>query len=57
MYDVDSLRRKVKKIGVTRTIEELTNARFSDSVMKQLEDAHIFINGTLNITLIRSLSV
>lgn len=56
MYDVNALERRVRKYGVTRTIEELESTRFSDSVMKQLEESKIFINGSLNIALIRSLS-
>ena len=56
MYDLDSLKRRIKKYGVTRIIEELSHTRFNENVMKQLEKANIFIDGDLNVSLIRSLS-
>ena len=56
MYDINSLQRKISKEGLDKTIEDLSNTKFSKSAMRQLEDAKIFVNGSLNLSLMYSLA-
>lgn len=55
MYDVDSIKRKVKKEGVDKTILDLLSGNFSDEQKKELSDSHILCNGYPNLSAIYSL--
>lgn len=55
MYSVEALQRKIKREGVDKAIEDLSNGTFSESVKEQFHDAYIFSSGYPNLSLIYSL--
>lgn len=55
MYDLSSVRRKIKKEGVDNFISELVSENFSENIKKDLSDCNIFVDGYPNLSLIYSL--
>lgn len=55
MYDLSSVRRKIKKEGVDNFISELVSENFSETIKKDLSDCYIFIDGYPNLSFIYSL--
>lgn len=56
MYNLESVRRRVKKIGVTQTLALLADPNFPDSIKEDLSKEKIFIGGYPNVELITSLA-
>lgn len=56
MYDLDAVRRKVRKEGVDKTISDLTSENFSDEAKESLSHFGVFLDGYPNLSLIYSLA-
>lgn len=55
MYDLEALKRKINKEGLSATIRDLSSDTLSDDAKIQLESEYILINGFPNLSLISSL--
>lgn len=56
MYDLGSIKRKIKKEGVDNLIVELSSDNFSEDIKKDLSNCNVFVNGYPNLSLIYSLA-
>lgn len=56
MYNLETVRRRVKKIGVTETIALLADPNLPDSIKKDLTKEKVIIGGYPNVELITSLA-
>ena len=55
MYDLEALRRRIKKSGAEAVINDLTNNKFSEESIKEMSENHILRDGYPNLSLIYSL--
>ena len=56
MYDLGTVKRKIKKEGVDNLIFELSSEDFSETVKKDLTACNILVDGFPNLSLIYSLA-
>lgn len=56
MYTVEDLRKEIRRNGADKTIKRLNTTVFSNEEMRGLRAAHIFVNGYINVPLIKSLA-
>lgn len=56
MYDLGTVKRKIKKEGVDNLISELSSEDFSETVKKDLTACNILVGGFPNLSLIYSLT-
>jgi len=55
MYNLEALRRRVRKNGVDAVINDLLNNQFSEESISQMTKDHILCDGYPNLSLIYSL--
>ena len=55
MYNEETLRRKISKEGIDKTIKELSAEGFPLQIKKKLEVYHVFIHGQICLSKIYSL--
>ncbi len=55
MYDLGSVKRKIKKEGVDNFISELVSENFSEDIKRDLANCNVLVDGYLNLSLIYSL--
>ena len=55
MYDLSSVRRKIKKEGVDNFISELVSENFSETIKKDLTACNVLVDGYPNLSFIYSL--
>lgn len=56
MYDLGSVKRKIRKEGVDRLISELSSGNFSEDIKRDLADCNVLLDGYPNLSLIYSLA-
>ena len=56
MYDLGTIKRKIKKDGVDSVISDISSDNFSETIKKDLSDCNIFVDGYPNLSLIYSLA-
>ena len=56
MYDLGSVKRKIKKEGVDNLISELSSENFSEDIKRDLSACNVLVGGYPNLSLIYSLS-
>ena len=56
MYDLGTIKRKIKKDGVDSVISEISSEDFSETVKKDLTACNILVDGFPNLSLIYSLA-
>ena len=56
MYNLETLRRRVKKNGAEAVINDLVNNKFSEESITQMTENHILCDGYPNLSLIYSLA-
>lgn len=55
MYDLGSVKRKIKKEGVDKFISELVSENFSESIKKDLTACNVLVDGYINLSLLYTL--
>lgn len=55
MYDLSSVRRKIKKEGVDNLISELSSENFSEDIKRDLTACNVLVDGYPNLSFIYSL--
>ena len=56
MYNLEAVRRKIKKEGIDKTIFDLSAGNFSEDAKAELGKLNIFTNGYPNLSVIYSLA-
>ncbi len=56
MYDVESVSRRIKSMGVTNFVKMISASDFSPAIKKELEKINIFKNGQICLSAIYLLS-
>lgn len=56
MYDVESVSRRIKSMGVTNFVKMVSASDFSPAIKKELEKINIFKNGQICLSAIYLLS-
>ena len=52
MYDLGTIKRKIRKDGVDNFISELSSENFSETIKKDLSNCNILVGGFPNLSLI-----
>ena len=56
MYDLGTVKRKIRKEGVDNLISELSSENFSEDIKRELAECSVLVDGYPNLSLIYSLA-